>query len=292
MKHLFLSILTLAATTSSFAAIKHRKYAPVLTEITALEQAGDLRAAALTAAIEAQTLADRGGFDEIVSSIETKLQENREEVVTESVRRGAGFSILFGLLGGSAHQNYDIARILTTNPSTVARFTSMKETQFRRLQGKIQAHAQKNETELFYAKALTAKALQVAAGLPHEELKEIYGYLTETAQRVSRVSFLGLQNITSCTQTDYAQRSRSWGVALSGIISFNIGESHNQNPYRETTCNRTTVTASESELALRSVDIMLADQALQLALSRLSLKMFDEATAPIYPTWGSSYIKP
>ena len=290
MEKILLLVVTVFFTSNSFATVKYKRYQDSVVELEVLEKGNNFKVAALKAAYLAKEIADKSNFDEMVVTMNRTLTEKQEEVVTEDHRAGGSFRILFGLIGGSAHKTYDSAKILTANPKQVEAFTRIKARDFRKLQVKLESYTEKNETELFYAKIFAAKALEMTARLPIDEMSQIYSIVMSAVQRVSYVNFIGFQNITNCIRVDYAERKRSWGISLSGLIGLSLGESETRRAYRETTCNSETIEHSVSELALNSVDLYLADAILVEQFQKLQLKIVDEVEAPVYPTWGSPYL--
>jgi hypothetical protein len=289
MKKLITTFIFLNLSTASFASIDQTKYSNVLKDIKQDEQSKNFKVAALKAAGIANQIAAESHFDELIKTMTTALHENREEVITDTSSDHAGFNI-FGLISGSVYKKYDTAKILTTNPEEVQNFSRKAAKDFDRLQKELNKYIKKHETEIFYAKVFSAKSLELTAKISSRDIPQIYNYVTQTAQKMSTVSFSGVQNILKCTSTDYAERSTGEGIKLKILFSsLNLSTKKEHMAYSETICDSTSSTIESSEVISQSTSLMFADETLESAEDTLALKML-EAKAPSFPTWGSPYL--
>ena len=291
MKTSLLIVLSLFATLETQASGKNPKV--MMEEVTGLEMTGAYQRASIIAASYANQIADAVGFDGVAKAIESSFTVRRREVTARSIEAKFGFSMLGGFLGsGSAKLNYDITRIVTLNPEELKNFEELNTRNFKKLQRDLRKYVAKNANNMVYAKLLAAKSLQLAIKVDRENLLDSYGYILRTAQRVSMISFLGTQNITTCVSTYHPKRVEQEELHLSGLFeSLDFSMKDVQKAYTEEDCGVSTVTDSVVEFSLNSADLMLADQNLQIYGQLLGLKMFSETTAPSYPTWGSPYIQ-
>lgn len=285
LKNLLACSLMLIST-SSFATLNLRGYQKNINEINNLEANHDYKSGALKASVLANQIANELKIDQVVSSIDDVLNVKSKEVVTSERNLSGAFNILNGLVSGSGNSNYDTTKILVTNPEEVSDFSNETIVSFEKLQKRLKKYVKRNETDIFYAKILSAKALQLASKMNVEDIPEVYNQVTKTAQRVSRISFLGTQNILNCNTISYAEREEGTSVGLkSFLISFNLEDKTTHHAYEETKCSSSENTTELTEEDLASFDLMTADQSIETQGKALSLKML-EVSAPNYPTWG------
>mgnify|MGYP001578919577 FL=1 len=226
----------------------------------------------------------------MISSVENTLNEKRQEVVTENNSQSGAFSILFGLLSGSGHRNWDVAKIMTTNAAEVSQFNRRQAEDFKELKANLISYFKDNELAIVYAKVMAAKSLQLAVNISNDSFNSILPLVKKTAQRVAQFSFLGVQEVSTCTTTNYADRSSDVGIAVSSfLLSFSFSDSEKKHAYEETICSSPltrTIGVSESQTFLGRV--VLADMVLKTQSRALSLRELATSTAPEYPTWGSA----
>jgi hypothetical protein len=291
MKTIAIPMILMALSGSSMASINKKKYDREISEIARLEKDQNFRKGIIIAASLANSIAREAHFDEMITSIGATLTTKENEVVTNGESTQAGFNF-FGLISGKFSEGYDVAEIVISNPEEVEAFNSIKAGNLLKLQRNLKSYLTKNETSLFYSKLFATKALQLALKIPFEETTDIQNVLLKTVQRVSMVSFLGVQNIMNCTQTDYANRTSGWGLNIKGFIAFGLSDQEKQYAHQVKSCQSSTENASMVEAMLNSADLMLIDQTLSTSRKKLEMKMIMESEAPAYPSWDLSYVSP
>ncbi len=284
---LFLGILPL----SGYTKIKHRKYKDVLVQINELEESNKIDHAILVAITNANKIVAKNGFSEVVRATNNFLQEYKKEVVTQTDSDGFSFSFLFGLFSGNFGRSIDMTTFVTTNQKDVSRFPNKVEKSYRKLKKKLLKFVSKKETELFYAKVLTAKAYDLITKLDIEEIRSYKVMLDQTFLKVTTVEFLGKQSITKCTQTRYANKESNLNASLSSfILSFDFESNKNQHAYTDNNCESEEFNLRVDESMIFSSDLAIADNAIKMARKKLEFKILIEAQAPDYPNWGSPYL--
>lgn len=285
MKLSFLPMSFLVLSLNCFA-LSDKEYRQEIEFVNSAEARELYKAGALRAASAANKIAEDSQFDAMVISIDTNLSEQREEVISGTSKGKAGLS-LFGLFSASGSYKFDTVKILTTNADEVDAFSRKEAREFKKLQKKLQKFVRKNEPQVLAAKLFAAKAIELASKLPAAEIAEVYSVVTKAAQRVSKVSFIGLQNVQHCITTDHARSSRRSKVELSALVAWISAEKkETTHAYSETSCESRAVQVSS--VVEGSYELLLADEYLESASDSLSLKILNEAEAPYFPTWGSS----
>lgn len=282
-------ILALLTTQSAFAKVDLEDYQSTLTEINSLESKGSYVEAALLAQKASIEISQGLGVDGVISSIELAFSEIQNEVVTEKYSFGLGGSILFGLLGIQLGKSWDVARIITANPEGIKQFERDQRRALGKLQQNLVGYIEKNELALVYSKVLAAKALQLTGKMDANSLQTILPLVKKAAAFAGSITFLGSQEVTYCTTTNYADRSALEFLNITGIISFNHKDSKEQKAFTETRCQDQSrlVSVKESDLLLGK--LYFADKILQNEAKLLSFREMQTLNAPDYPTWGSSY---
>jgi hypothetical protein len=271
---------------NSFAKINLSAYQQNIGEIKALEKSQKYKEAAVKASLLSAQIASNIKMDEVVNSVDSVLNIEQEEVVVSHKNESASFRILGGLFSGSLGHNYNTTKIIQTNSEEVYAFSTKKQRSFAKLQKQLKAYIAKNETDIFYSKVFAAKALQLAAKMNVENIQEVYSLVTKTAQQVEVISFLGVQNISECIETNHAARVDGLSASLKGfLLSFNVGDKTTYNAYEETSCENSVNAYKVNENDIASFELRVADENLIIEGKNLSLKML-KATAPTYPTWG------
>lgn len=270
----------------SFNAMASRQDKAAIKAISDLEESGDFVSASRLAAGHALARYEAVGLDTTVASMTTELIKRDREVITQQTRMGGSLSI-FGLISIKGKAHYDVAKIINTNPRDVARFSQIEERDFMKLQKKIKKLTLKHEDDLIFVKVMAAKALELAGKAETEDLVELYPQLARVAQKVSQVSFTGIQNVLSCTVTDYADRSQGARLKVRVLfISLKLSASQEQPAHTRSTCSNREVTVSRDAFTETSSALQSADYELERQGKILSLKMFTDVEAEYYPTWN------
>lgn len=281
-----LTILSTTVATNAFGQVDSKVYSKEITTIKKLESSKDYKRAAIVSAQMARTIADKIEMDSVVADINNKFETHQSEKITKEVNFQGKFSALFGLISGAAKTGYDVSTILVTNPEEVATFSSREKKDFKALQKTLKNYVVKNENDIFHAKIFAAKALQMTSKLDLEDMNEVYSTVTRAAQKVSNISFLGVQNILSCTTTFYPEKRKNSSAKLGGfLLSFKVGEEVVEHAHTESLCDSRSNYFEVREDNIHSVELLIADENLEAQAQNLSLKMV-EKEADIYPTWG------
>ncbi len=283
MKTLGFLLLILSLNTNAVEGIAH--YNKVVNEIKSLESTGQHQLGAFKAITLANQIAEKIKLDQKVAAIATTLDVRKKEFVTKTDSNSAGFNFL-GLAKISASTSYDVTKIMTLNAEEVEGFGRKEARDLSSLQRDLRSYLEKNESEIYYAKILAAKAIQLATKLDLATISEIQPLLAKTAQRVSQVSFIGVQGVLVCTTVDFAARKDEAGLKIKSLFfSLNLGEETEHFAHQETECASRDNVAQVSESEIYSVDLMLADQSIEAQSEILGLKLLKKE-APVYPTWG------
>ena len=260
-----------------------------LDEVLALETAGDLKRSSLVAAGYAIERYESVGFDKEVAAVTTELLKKNREVITEETRAGGKLSF-FGIFSIKGGFHYDAAKIVNTNPREVARFSSMQERDFAKLQNKIRKLTVKHQDDLLFAKVMAAKSLELANKVEIVELQEIYPVISRVAQKMMNVSFLGIQNVLSCTNTQYADRSKGAKLKVRFLFfKLNLAGEQNQNAHTEKVCSTQELQAKMDSFVDSSSALQSADESLRFYERAVSTRLFTDVEAEYYPSWGSTY---
>lgn len=287
MKYLLYSIICFTAL-SSLAEIKHKRYKEQADKIIKLEQTQAYTSAALLASAIANQLATKAKFDETIDSIERTLTTKKKEIITEKNSKRFNFNFFF-LLKGSYNQVEDVTEMITTNPLEVASFSSIKKRDFQQMQKNLQAYAKKFETEIYYSKMFAAKALDLASKVDANNFQNIYDLVMKTAQRVSQISFAGVETYTNCVHSNYVEKSEETSAWVRGLIGLSYKESSKQMAHSEKFCEDETIEHSQLADVFDSADLMSADRTLSYQIKKLGLKFVTTVEPEEFPTWGSPY---
>ena len=288
MKKLIIIAATTVAASVSFAQnLNLKNYQSTLKQVVALEESGQTVQAMLLSAQSAQQISEGIGMSQKVASVDSVLQEMREEVVTSKSNASLSFRLLF-LGWGSGEAHWDTARIITTNPAEVAGFNRRAEADFSSLQKDLRSYVKKNELQITYAKAFSAKSLQLALSLSADQRQQFQGVIKRTWAQNQAMTFVGAQNIAHCINTQYANRSQGAGLNIDGLfLSFKFGYEREQLAYSETKCAASARETEVSDEVLLSAKIAQLDSVSTFYFKQLGLMELNEATAPYYPTWGN-----
>ncbi len=289
---ILIPIFTLFFATQSMAGVNFRKLDSTIAIINELEVRGQYQSAALTAASTANSVAQEIGIDKTVAQVTTTLNEIRQETIVETKKQAAGFSFLLGLISGSASSSYDVTKMITVNPEEVEGFTTKTANDFRRLQGQLKTYVKDNESALFYAKVLAAKALQLTEKMDIDQLIAVRGTIMKSVQFIKQVQFAGTQTVNRCLTMNYVDRENSLGIAISGLfLSLNYSQSDVQHAHNEKSCSTSANSGITSESQWTSPKLMSADLKISMFEKAMDLRLVGERHAPSYPTWGSPYMK-
>jgi hypothetical protein len=246
----------------------------------------------LTSAQASAEILNQLRVDEIVASIDTKMTEIRNEVITHRYNQSSGFSALFGLFTGQAQRSWDSATIITANPDEVEGFSRKTVTDFRNLQNTLKTYVVQNEMALAYAKAFALKTAQLAARLSKEDRKNLLPMIKTSIQFSQQLRFFGAQNVLNCVETNYVNRSSSYSAGLSSFLfSFGISEESSQVAHTTRDCSSSVNTTEVSESIVISAKLSKLDHLIASYQKQLGLLEVAEAKAEPYQTWGSPSFK-
>lgn len=292
MKPTYLTLIAFILTTKAFAMVDLKKQEYKLASILVMEQKQDYFGAVLTAAQSSAEILNQLRVDEVVTSVESKLKEIRNEVVINHYSESTSGSILFGLLSGYAKRSWDSATIITANPEEVDGFSRKISTDFRSMQNTLKNYVQKNETALAYAKAFALKTVQLSTKLSAADRQNLLPMIKTAVQFSQQLRFLGEQNILKCIETNYANRSKSTSSGIGGLLlSFNISASESQVAHTTQSCSGSVNTAEVSESVLVSAKLSRLDLLIWSYQKQLGLLEVVETKAEHYETWGSPSFK-
>lgn len=286
MKH-FISLFILFSITLK-AEVKLETYQNTIEQINKLEANQQFRQAALLAASAANQVAEEIRLSTVELTVETRLNEIKNEIIVKEKNQNASASLFFGLLSGSAFRTHDVTKIITANPEEVSGFPRKTANDFRKLQSDLVSYLKANELSIFYAKIFAAKSIQLAAKSSAQELNSVIEFIAITYKNVAQFSFVGEQHINTCTTTNFANTFTAEGLKISGIFSLNLSQSEEQFAHSESSCATSVKQFAAAESHVISERLFVADLALRAQLKNLSLIQLN-ATAPEYPTWGSPY---
>lgn len=272
---------------------KIHEYNQTVEQVMTLEKNNQYSEAAMLALASSIKISEDIGYDQIVRTTISTLNNIQQEVVTET-KSGAGkFSILFGLIGGSASGSIDYTDFITANPEEVAQFPTKVRTDFSDLKNGLRSFFDEYQQELFYSKIFMAKALQLSVKIDSGSDAELKSQIKKQAQYVSKISFKGTHVINSCTTKKYLEKTNGFGISITGLlISLDLSASENHKAYAKTECSLESHQISISEMDLGYYQLRLAEKLLQENLRSFELKQTVYGKAPYYPTWSSPYFKP
>jgi hypothetical protein len=292
MKHLYLTVTALLMASQVFAAVDLKKQNSKLSGVLALEQKQEYFEAVLTSAQASAEILNQLQVDEVVTSVESKLNEIRNEVVTKHYSNSGSFSFLFGLISGGAQKSWDSAEIITANPQEVDGFSAKISSDFRTLQSKLIQFVVSNENSLAYAKAFALKTAQLAVKLSPQDRKNLLPLIKTTIQFSQELKFFGAQSILKCVQTNYADRSSSENYNLGGLLlSFGLSKQEDQTAHTTQNCSSSVATTETSESILISSKLNRLDVLIASYQKQLGLLEVVETKAEPFQTWGSPHYK-
>lgn len=269
------------------------EYNQTVEQILTLEKNNQFVEAALLALASSIKISEDIGYDQIVRTTVSTLNNIQQEVVTKTESGAGKFSILFGLIGGSASGSIDYTDFITVNPVEVSQFPSKVRADFNDLKNGLRSFFNDYQKEFFYSKIFMAKALQLATKIDNESDTELKLQIKKQAQYVSKIVFKGSQTINSCTTKKFLERTNGFGISITGfLLSLDLSASENHKAYTTTVCSQEISQLSISEMELGYYQLRFADKLLQENLKSFELKQTVSGKAPLYPTWGSPYFNP
>jgi len=292
MKTLYITLTTLLITTQAMSAVDLKKQDVKLASVLTMEQKQDYFGAVLTSAQASAEILNQIHVDEIVKTIDTKMTEIRNEVVTHKYNTAGNFSFLLGMVSANAQAKWDSATIVTTNPEEVDGFSRKISSDFRSVQSDLKLFVKANEIALAYAKAFALKTVQLGTKLSATDRKNLLPLIKSSVQFSQQLRFLGAQNILKCIETNYADRARSGSANINLLfMSFSLAADDSQLAHTTKNCSGSTQMAEVSDSILISAKLSKLDTLINSYQKELGLLEVAESKAEAYPTWGSPHYK-
>jgi hypothetical protein len=108
---------------------------------------------------------------------------------------------------------------------------------------------------------------------------------------MTNVSFLGVQNVLSCTNTQYADRSRGARVKVRVLFSqLSLSGEQNQRAHTEKVCTTQELQASLDSFVNSSSALQSADESVRFYSRAVSMRLFTDVEAEYFPSWGMPYL--
>lgn len=294
MKKLFLIKIILLLTMQSYAkGLDLTPQQESIKTILELEKEGRLQEAFLVSASASEQLISDLKVDQIAVSIDSQLDEIRNEVVISQHSEERGLSLFWGLLPiFSSNRKWDTAKIVTVNPQEVAAFPAKVASDFQKLQKNLTEYVKENELGLVYIKAFAAKTVELATRLNIKNRTQLASLVHSVVQKAQLLTFWGAQSISHCITTNYAHREKSQKIkmllSLDLLLTGHYNSNDKQLAYTEKQCSQSSAKAKVSEVEFISARIFIVDSALKHYNEKLGLMEIQESKAPYYPTWGLS----
>lgn len=286
MKKLFLIKIILLLSMQSYAkGLDLSAQQETLKTVLILEKEGHIQEALSHSANMVEQLIFDLKVDQMVVSIDSQLEEIRNEVIVSQHSRQTELRLFFGLLPiFSADKKWDTAKIITLNPEAVAGFPTKVALDFKKLQKNLKEYVKENELGIVYLKAFAAKTVELATKLDSKNRMQLSSLVHTIVQKAQLLTFEGGQSISHCITTNYANRESSEHLSI--LASFKYGASDKLLAHSEKQCTYSSNSTKVSEVEFISANIYTVDLILKHYNEKLGLMELQESAAPYYPTWG------
>lgn len=284
-------LITFLCAFQLFASYSLEKHQDQIRQVNKLEKSGSILDALFVAKAASEEIIANLNVGGVVSSIDSQLNEIRNEIIVSkhsSKINFSFFSLILGPVTGSASRKWDTTKIITANPDDVAEFPTKIASDFRVLKENLVKYVRDNELALVYAKVFAAKAVQLSTLISVEERASLRSSIHTLVQQSQLMNFLGVQSILSCVTTNYTNRSNSSSFNMTGLF-FKIGAESNSDylAHSVKTCDPAISKYAEvNEMVAASANIYKADMLIKHYYKQFGLKEVMDSPDYFYPTWG------
>ncbi|MEN0059403.1 MAG: hypothetical protein AAGB31_11260 [Bdellovibrio sp.] len=281
-----IAFLALSMSHSAYAKVDLRASTVQVQKIAQMEKDGATEMAFYEAVSEATRLHSDLKLDQVWISVSSRIQSIDQEVKVKTVKQGLMVSLL-GLFSFNGKNSYDVTKIVSANPAEVVAMEHSSQSDFSQLQTELSTYFQKNELPVFYAKVLTAKALQLASKLPAEGMQKQAPLVRALYQKMSALVVSGVQSVTRCHTTNYIAGKSSTSADIDFLFgSLDFSTSTAKLPYSKTSCKSASNHLQASEKNPFLARLAVADDLMESSAKAFELSLIATLHAPYYPTWG------